>query len=243
MLHIAVLEDSVKDYAELSGHLSRFSRETGTEMGIRHFEDGLSLFDEGSAQYDIIFMDIEMPLMNGMEAARRMRAENSRSILIFTTNVAQYALQGYEVDAMDYLLKPIGYFNLSMKLRKAISRLQREEMSEERVSIQTPDGVRVIPVQSIAYVEVNQHQLTYHADQDITVRATMKSAAAQLPSALFAQCSSSYLVNLRRVTGIRDDDVLVRTGKGVERLPMSRRMKKDFSTALMQLLAKGGGGA
>ena len=120
MLEIAIVEDEENYRNVLCEYLKKYEQETGQEIHMSVFTDGDEIVENYTAKYDIILMDIEMQFMNGMDAARKIREVDKAVIIIFITNMAQYAIQGYEVDALDYILKPISYFAFSQRIQRAV---------------------------------------------------------------------------------------------------------------------------
>lgn len=117
MLEIAVIDDDKTVAQTVCKFLQRY--ENGQNLfRVTCFENALDLFSVGYVP-DILFLDIEMPLVNGMEVAKRIRQTNSRTVIIFITRMAQYAIQGYDVQATAYLLKPIIYDNFCIHLKKS----------------------------------------------------------------------------------------------------------------------------
>lgn len=112
------------------------------------------------AVYDVVFMDIEMPHLNGMNAAKKMRRADPDVALIFVTHLAKYALQGYEVDAVGYILKPVDYFSLHRKLKQITGRCEKE--GGEEIFVKTVSGLVRISLRTLRYVEVLDHWLVYH---------------------------------------------------------------------------------
>ena len=234
MLRMALVEDDDGYAAQLKQFIARFSEETGQEISMTWFPDGMDIAEDYKPVNDIIFMDIEMPLLNGMETAERIRQNDQTVIIIFITNMAQYAIKGYEVNALDYVLKPINYYAFSMKLRKAC-RIASER--NERAVILTVDGEqRKIPVRLVRYVEVSDHRLIYHLEkEDISVFKSLKDAETEL-GAGFSRCNNCYLVNLRFVDGIKDDCAVL----GKDLLKISRTRKKAFMQELSDYFKNGG---
>ena len=106
MIRVAIVEDEAAVREQLAGYVQRCTRQYGTLFEVTMFTDGLEILEEYRPVYDIIFLDVEMPQLDGMETARRIRAMDSEVQLIFITNMAQYAIKGYAVGALDYVLKP-----------------------------------------------------------------------------------------------------------------------------------------
>ena len=113
MLHIGIAEDDTNYVRQLKEYLERYSRESSTPMEISVFTDGDELVENYKAQFDLILMDVEMPFLDGMTAAEEIRKLDSEVVIIFITNMAQYAIRGYAVDALDYLIKPVDYDDLA----------------------------------------------------------------------------------------------------------------------------------
>ena len=118
MLKIAVLDDEPVFLSEFTAFLHQLTAEHET-TNIDSFTDS-SAFLQSPEQYDLIFLDIDMKLSNGMEAAKRLRKIDGQVALIFETQLAQYAVEGYLVDAVGYLVKPIEYYALSLVMTKAL---------------------------------------------------------------------------------------------------------------------------
>lgn len=219
----AIVDDAPQDAKRLETYFRRYAEEAGGEYSTVVYPSAAALLADQDAAFDLIIMDIDMPGINGVDAARELRERDDRTVLMFVTNMPQYALAGYEVEAMDYVLKPVSYQEFALKLRKAQRYILRSR--DEQVALRTPAGVMALSVSEILYVESSLHYLTYHlTGRDIRVRGTMSDAEALLPAKQFARCNSGYLVNLRHVEAIDKEDVLV----GGQRLKISRGKRLDF---------------
>ena len=168
-------------------------------------------------------MDIMMPALNGMDAARLLREKDEKVMIIFVTNMQQYAIQGYEVGAFDFIVKPITYPELKLKFTRALGKLQPISSS---ILIRSESGlVRLMP-QDIAYVEVRKHHCIYHTrNGEYRQYQTLKSAESQLLSHGFARCNNYLLVNLAYVTRVEDMTVFVNG----DALQISHPRKKEFT--------------
>ena len=127
MLRIATVEDDTNDLEALRTHLKRYEKENGLKFLITEFRDGEDIVTDYSADYDLILMDIEMAFLNGMKAAEKIRELDKDVVIIFITNMPQYAIQGYKVNALDYMLKPISYFSFSESMGRALHRVKVQE--------------------------------------------------------------------------------------------------------------------
>ena len=118
MLRVAVAEDNPKDRERLLSFLKKYGEEKDVQIEVAEYTDGSELLDQYRPRYDVIFLDVEMPQMDGMKAAEKIRETDEEVILIFITNMAKYAIRGYEVQALDYVLKPVKYEAFTVKMDK-----------------------------------------------------------------------------------------------------------------------------
>ncbi|MCR5294846.1 MAG: LytTR family DNA-binding domain-containing protein [Lachnospiraceae bacterium] len=234
MLNVAIAEDEEKYIEEISGYLARCGEEGGEEIRTFIFRNGRELLDHYEPKYDVILLDIEMPEMNGMEAAKKIRETDRDVVLIFITNLANYAIRGYEVGALDFITKPLSWYTFSLRFRRAAERAAMHR--DEEILLNVHEGVEKISVRDIYYVEVQNRFLRYHTTRGvIELRGTMKSAEEQLLPHHFAKCNHWYIVNLMHVKRITKDTVFV----GNEELEMSRRARNGFLSALTAYMGGG----
>ena len=227
MLNVAIVEDDKREADRLAEFLRRYAQDNGIRFNVKLFDSGIKFLDTYQAKYDIVFMDIDLPVLNGLETSRGLRKIDSTVALVFVTNLAQFAINGYEFDASDYMLKPLKYQSFSLKIKKVIDRCRRHR--ENEIKIKTPNGEVRFSSAAVIYVEVNLHNVTYHTEQgDYTAYGTMKQAAAQFPPEEFVLCNSCYLVNLRHVTMI--EGYMIRLGE--HELVISHPKRKKFIEAL-----------
>ena len=159
---------------------------------VSTFGDGGEILTDYQQMYDIILLDIEMPRVNGMEAAEQIRRQDADVVLMFITNMASYAIRGYEVGALDFVMKPINYYTFSMKLTRALKRVKQKE--QQQILISVSDGVKKFGVNQIYYVEVQSRMLHYHTDEgEYVVRGTMQSVEQMLAPYPFVKCNHWYI--------------------------------------------------
>lgn len=227
MLRIAVVEDDKTYAAQLKEYLKRYEEQTKKRLSVTVFPDGEDIVTGYSADFDIILMDVEMTFMNGMTAAEKIREKDSEVIIIFITNMPQYAIQGYKVDALDYVLKPISYFAFSQKIDRAVNRLKKKE--KRWLTIPQKGGRMRINISRLCYVEVRDHDMIYHCtDGEYVSKGTMKDAEEALEGEPFFRCNRCYLVNLEYVENFQGSDVTVDR----DVIQVSRSRKKAFLDAL-----------
>lgn len=230
MIRTAIVEDDPQDAQRLQEMLRRFSAESGQEFQIHWFSDS-ETFLHPYRPCDLVFLDIELPGKNGMDTARQLRRTDELVTLIFVTNMAQYALHGYDVDALDFILKPLQYGSFSMKMKKAVRNIAKRD--DTSLTLSLPSGFVRVEASQIRYVEVQKHYLTYHTETgDYTVRQSMRTAEETLLPLHFLRCNNCYLVNLRHVTGVSDNTVLV----DGQPLQISRPRRASFLKGLADYL-------
>ncbi len=234
MIHIAVVEDDQNYADQIMSYLDRFAQENQLDIRTQCFRDGMEIAEGYTPVYDVILLDIEMPLLDGMSTAEHIRQKDPDVILIFITNLAQYAIRGYSVNALDYVLKPVGYAAFAMKLQKACRILAGRET--RYVLLTDEQESRRISVSNIRYIEVADHQLIYHTTAgDFFQFGTLRKLEDELGGG-FARCNHCYLLNLAYVDGIREDCVLL----GADTLKISRAKKKQFMQMLSDYCRFGG---
>lgn len=230
MIHIAIVEDEIEYQRTILSYMHAYEQENSIEFNISVFSDGADILRQYNAQYDIILMDIEMNTMDGMTAARKIRETDSAVILIFITNMVQYALQGYEVSALDYILKPIEYFPFSQRLAKTISRIPDKQANYLIISGKKTS--QKVNIRSILWVESRGHRLMYHTDGGVfesTVHS-MKEIEKKLAPFNFFRCNNGFLVNLECVTGVSGNEVTV----GTDHILISQSRRAGLMRALTE---------
>lgn len=234
MVSVAIVEDDTEYAKELESYLRRYEEENGSSFKITQFPNAVAMLENYTAAYDIIFMDIRMPYMNGMDAAHKLRELDKNVILIFVTSLRQYAVQGYEVDALDYVVKPISYYEFALKLSRAIQRLPMGEKNELVVS--TVDGIVKLMPEDIRYLESVGHHVLYHGrDKEYRQYGSLSSAEKKWKTYGFARCNSCYLVNLRYVEDVKGYTATV----GGIKLQISQPRKKAFVSELVRFAERG----
>ena len=229
MIRVAVVEDDAEVQGVLQEYIRRYTRQYGTEFEVSVFADGVDILEDYRAVYDVIFLDVEMKHLDGMTTAERIRQMDADVILIFITNMAQYAIQGYMVQALDYILKPISYISFKMRFARALGRLDHQR--DAQILLDCNGQIVRIAVRSILYVEIQQKRLCYHTDQgDYTLRGTLKSVEDMLAKYPFAKGNYWYLVNLARVSTIGAKTLFI--GDGDTELPVSRGCRAELLAAL-----------
>ena len=236
MTRIAIVEDEAAVREQLAGYVQRYTRQYGIQFEVTMFTDGVEILEDYRPVYDIIFLDVEMQHLDGMETARRIRELDSDVLLIFITNMAQYAIKGYAVGALDYVLKPVPYFAFSQQLQKAVNQLAKR--TRHYLAVPVDGGMRRLDAATIYYIESEGHRVHFYTeDGDFSAPGALKALEEKLTGRLFARCNSGYLVNLAQVSGVQQNTVQV----GPHELQISRPKRRAFLAALADYI--GGEGA
>lgn len=229
-MKVAIVEDQKNNAEQLQEYLERYGRENGKTIQCAAFQNGMEFMADYRPVWDLILLDIEMPLMNGMEAAKAIRRTDAQVLIIFITQMAQYAIEGYSVQALDYVLKPVQYYAFAAKMQQVCKILESRE--ENPLLITDKNGAVKLSPRTVEYVEVQNHTLCFHTEKGVlesTTAQTMAGLSKQLEKCGFARCHQGYLVNLRYVVGY--DRSCVKLPGGT--LPMSRTYYKGFVQALI----------
>ena len=227
MIRVAIVEDEADYRSELTEYLRRYESESGESVEITAFTDGDEIAEGYKARFDIILMDVEMAFMDGMTAAEEIRKADPEVVIIFITNMAQYAIRGYAVDALDYVLKPVSYFAFTQRLERAVGRMRKRE--KRYLTVPVKGGTQKLDASQIYYVESQGHSLVFHtAAGEVLSSGAMKDMEEKLEDLSFCRGNKGYLINLEHVDGVRDGCALVRG----EQLLLSRNRKNAFLEAL-----------
>ena len=228
MYRIALVDDEAACVEQLRQYIAQYGQEHGEQFEVFAFSDGSEILDRYEPRYDVILLDIELPKVSGMEAAEAIRSQDDNVVLMFITNMAQYAIRGYSVGALDFIMKPVSYYTFQMKFARVLERVVKRR--NEDILLTLPDRIQRVGVRDITYVEVQDHMLHYHLRQgeEYVLRGTLQNAEKQLAPYHFAKCNHWYIVNLAHVEQVRRDRVVV---AGHE-LEISRRARTAFLNAL-----------
>ena len=227
MNYIAVVEDSAQDRAVLDSYLEKYQQEKNCHFQITHFSDGDEIALGYKGGYDLILMDIEMTFMDGMSAAEEIRRADPEVLIIFITNSPQYAIKGYAVDALDYVLKPVSYYAFSQRLGRAVERVARR--ARHFLQINAHGTAHKLDTSAIYWIENCGHDLVFHtAEGEVTAPGSMTETEEKLAQDSYFRVNKGCLVNLEHVDRMDGEDAIVHG----DRVPLARARRKAFLDAL-----------
>ncbi|WP_026656230.1 MULTISPECIES: LytR/AlgR family response regulator transcription factor [Butyrivibrio] len=231
MINICIVEDESDQADLLRKYIQTYGNKTNQQFAITHFTDGIDLVDEYRAQFDIILLDIQMKHLDGMVAAEKIRKVDADVVIIFITSTVRYAVQGYAVDALGYVLKPVPYLQFEQLFDKAISRVMTKKQ-KLYIRVSMDERQLKLDCDNIYYIESQRNNVCIHcADEDYVTAGPLKKFEEMLGGHGFSKCHNAYIVNLSYVEGVRKEEVLLTNGIV---LPISRARKKEFMMALTE---------
>ena len=226
----AVCDDSAADRQYLSDLVRQWARSAGHTVTIAEFPSAESfLFHYAEEKdYDILLLDIEMGNMDGITMARRLRRENDTVQIVFITGYSDYISEGYEVDALHYLMKPTGRDKLFSVLDRAAEKLKK---NEKVLTLETGGETIRIPVYQIRYADVQGNYVTIHASVDVTVKMTLRELASELDDR-FYRAGRSLIINLTRISRVTKTEIRLSDGTA---LPLPRGAYEGVNRAIINM--------
>lgn len=236
MTKIAIIEDEYDMSNDLKKHVEMFFNQHEKNISIDIFDNAVKFLDKYKTGYNLVFMDINLPYMNGIEASEKLRQKDPMVIIVFVTSLAQYAIEGYKVHAFDYVLKPVNYYNFALTLERILPHLKNNDKSIVIYTNKT--SFKKILIDRIKYIEINNHKLIFHTlDGDYETHGALNDYVDMLKDDYFELCNRCYLINLKMVSQVTPDSVLIDN----ESLLISRPKRKQFLHVLNEFIATGGG--
>ena len=236
MYQVCIVDDEIKEIKSLKDSIFSFFKSKSLTVNVDKYDNPVSFLNNfEKSKYDLILLDISMPQKNGIDVAHLIREKDDMVKIIFTTSLIQYAIKGYEVNAFDYLLKPISYSSFCLTME----RLMKFISNDECIIISKNKNTTIkIPIMNIKYIEVIDHKVIFHTTgETYSLRDTLDNYIEKLKDHYFSLCNRCYLVNLYYVTKIEEGAAYI----GDVVLNISRAKKKQFVNDLNNYLSLGGG--
>jgi DNA-binding LytR/AlgR family response regulator len=228
MRNIAIVEDNDNAAKIISDHIEKYMEENQIELNIVRFNNADLFLANYQQIYSVILMDIQMPGTDGMSAAYKLREVDKTVSIIFITTMVQFAQKGYEVNAISFMVKPVNYYDFSLKFKKA---LDISVMNENRnITLNTKNGICRISTDKIIYVEIIKHRLFYHlVDEVIEMTGVLSEVEATLKDFGFLRCNQCYLVNPKFIVSVKGKEIFVaNTSLQISR-PRYNQFMKDLT--------------
>lgn len=235
MIRFAIIDDEIEVANKLTSYIDKYFQINNCQCEVKFFDTASKFLENYHFDFDAIFMDINMPGVDGMSATKELRRLDKNVKIIFVTSLAQYAIKGYEVNAFDFVVKPVNYYTFAMKLDRFMENYREKE--EASIIIKANNSFIKTPVSDIKYIEVSDHKLIVHTiSNDFVTYDTLSNYLNLLKNEPFSLCNRCYLVNLKYVNKVNKDAVYI----GNNCIQMSRRKYKEFMNSLNKYLGNGG---
>ena len=231
MIHIAICDDEKHMSDHIRSMISDFFRKKNQEISLHMFSSGEELLSY-NGQIDILFLDIQMKGMDGMETARKLRADKFRGFLVFITVLKEMVFQSFEVQTYDYLVKPVD----KKQFEKTMERLyaSTQNASEDSLLVQKGYEGRIIQKDEIVFCEIIDRKiyLNLASGEVVDYYERIENLETKLDNR-FYRCHRSYLINLKHLKGYKNGTAYMDNGKEI---PVSRLRSKEFSSVVLQYM-------
>lgn len=238
-INVGILENEVNEAKTTALMIDKFFQSIDCEYTFSSFNNSKDFLGSNIDKYDILILDIlldEGDGLNGIQVAQEIRAKNNKVAILFVTKTSQFALDGYKVDAIDYILKPLVYEDFYLKLIKTMNYI-RSNVDKEIV-IKTSEGLLKLKESDIFYIEVMKHYLTFHTKMgDIVSRGAIKDVE-EILSKKFAKTSKSFIANLNYVSLVKKDEVDLTFNAKTFTIPLTKLFKDSFIFFLQEYAGK-----
>ncbi|CEP40396.1 LytR/AlgR family response regulator transcription factor [Paraclostridium sordellii] len=231
MIKIAICEDEKEQQDLLKTHINQIFKDLPIKYSLYTFNSGEELLKNYPKDIDIFLIDIQLNEINGMDTARKIRETDNKAEIIFITSLIEYALEGYEVRAYRYLIKPVKYDDLKMHILNCIKEI---DIKNRHIIIKEQGNRIKLDISEITYIEVQKENITIHTLNKIyEIKGTMNNIEKEINCSRFYRCHKSFLVNLEHIKSIKQYIAVLENS---EEVPISRYRFKDTKDRFFDLI-------
>jgi len=238
-MKIAICEDQIEQANLLTSQIQNWAKENKINISIDNFSSAEAFLFEwiDYNKYDIIFLDIEMSKVSGIELSNIIREKNKEIDIVFVSGFFKYALHGYRVGALQYLLKPIKESDLYICLDRTLNRIfDTQEDSKSTIIIKTAKENIKLDYKDICYCIMFSPYIDIHTkEQKITLRKKISDIEELLPSKYFIRCHRSYIVNVMHIRSVIKTNVILENGV---KIPISRGKYNEVNDAFINYICE-----
>ena len=235
MLKVAICDDEYIFAEKIQSLLSEYLKQKKIQSNISIYHSGKELIELGSgmAQYQVIFLDINMDEVDGIETARKIREYSNSTMLVFVTAYIKYAPEGYKLDAVRFLLKDQTMFKEALWecMNAVLKKIRAEDL---KVMFSFHEGKKEIPISKLMYIESNLHKLEFHVLSDdvkvYSLHDKLDRVEEKYKKYNFIRTHQSYLVNMRYILRVKRYELVLTNGM---KLPIPRSRYKEVEEAFI----------
>lgn len=231
MIRISICEDEKDQQELLEGYIKKIFKDFSIQYSLDVFSSGEELLENYSKDIDIVLLDIQLGEINGMDTARKIRILDNKVEIIFITSLIDYALQGYEVRAYRYLVKPVKYNDLKNNI---INCIREVDIKNKYIIVKEQGNQIKLDINEITYIEVQKENITIHTLNELyKTKGTMNNIEKEIDCSRFFRCHKSYLINLEHAKSIKQYVAIL---ENQEEVPVSRYRFKDTKDKFFDLI-------
>ncbi|WP_315167628.1 LytTR family DNA-binding domain-containing protein [Metaclostridioides mangenotii] len=231
MIKMAICEDEKYQQELLKAHIEQIFKELSVKYSLDVFNSGEELLENYPKGIDIVFLDIQLNEINGMDTARKIRISDNKVEILFITSLIEYVLEGYEVRAYRYLIKPVKYDDLKEYI---INCIKEVDIKNKYIMVKEQGSRIKIDINEITYIEVQKENLTIHTlNQIYKIKGTISNIEKEINCSRFCRCHKSFLVNLEHVKSIKQYASILENS---EEVPVSRYRFKETKDKFFDLI-------
>lgn len=231
MIKIAICEDEKEQQDLLKTHINQIFKDLPINYSLYTFNSGEELLKNYPKDIDVFLIDIQLNEINGMDTARKIRETDNKAEIIFITSLIEYAIEGYEVRAYRYLIKPVKYDDLKTHILNCIKEI---DIKNKHIIIKEQGNRIKLDISEITYIEVQKENITIHTlNKTYETKGTMNNIEKEINCSRFYRCHKSFLVNLEHIKSIKQYIAVLENS---EEVPISRYRFKDTKDRFFDLI-------